>query len=111
MAKIIDVEVEEVETQETNPEEVKTEKKERKPFRKVVGEWLIADEHPKAKKVGRIVTGVVAGACLVGAAALAFFHGGGGADVPELPDGLDGAEELLPDGTSDLADVAETLVE
>ena len=103
--KIIDVEME---TPEVN-EEVKTEKKERKPLRKRVGEWLIADEHPKAKKVGRIVTGVVAGACLAGAAAMAFIHGGGGADVPELPDGLDDPG-LLTDG-AELVDVAETLVE
>jgi len=107
MAEII--EVEEVETKvenETNSEET-VEKK-------TVGSWLKdcpVGKGQKAKKVRRIVTGVVAGCAIAGAAAWAYFAHGSAADVPELPDGL-GDPGLLPDGASDLTEtVAETLVE
>ena len=105
--KIIDVEVEE-ETKVENeiPAEETVEKK-------TVGSWLKEcpiGKGPKAKKVRRIVTGVVAGCAIAGAAAWAYFAHGAAADVPELPDGLDDPG-LLPDGTADLTDVAETLVE
>lgn len=103
--KIIDVEVEEETKVETPAEEIED--------KKTVGSWLKdcpIGKGPKAKKVRRIVTGVVAGCAIAGAAAWAYFAHGAAADIPELPDGL-GDQGLLPDGTADLTDVAETLVE
>lgn len=105
--KIIDVEVEE-ETKVKNeiPAEEIVEKK-------TVGSWLKEcpiGKGPKAKKVRRIVTGVVAGCAIAGAAAWAYFSHGAAVDVPEITDEL-GDPGLLPDGASDLTDVAETLVE
>lgn len=109
MAKIIDVEIEEAKTPEVENETPAKEIEDKK----TVGSWLKEcpiGKGPKAKKVRRIVTGVVAGCAIAGAAAWAYFSHGAGGDVPELTDGL-GDPGLLPDGASDLADVSETLVE
>jgi hypothetical protein len=64
-----------VEKENTPQNKIKdTEKEPKKPLRVRVGEWLIAD-HPKLKKATRIGAGVVGGLAVVGAAALAYFHG------------------------------------